>query len=250
MRVLAYGWSLEGSRGGWKVDGKKERTRESQWWGLRDHERPHNHAEEFGLLCNGNEPPLKDIDQVFPFESISMVQFLLLLCVCVWFFFWLCRVLAAAHMWDLIPWPGSEPGPPALGAQGLTHRNHQGCPIWYSFKPKGQKNILTLVLAKGRVSLQDIRNIRNPSRNWTSKLSEGQRCLLGATEPGVGAKWSFIHLLLLLLWASSLPLALSVPPVSLMVSKSSWILSFQTDPVLPCLNPKCQWRGLPGSSLI
>ena len=34
-----------------------------------------------------------------------------------------CRVLVAAcevfscSMWDLVPWPGIEPGPPAMGAQ-------------------------------------------------------------------------------------------------------------------------------------
>ena len=24
-------------------------------------------------------------------------------------------------MWDLAPWPGMEPGPPALGVQSLSH---------------------------------------------------------------------------------------------------------------------------------
>ena len=50
-------------------------------------------------------------------------------------FIWLCQVLAASHgifdlhcdwaifcccMWDLVPWPGMEPGPPALGAEVLA----------------------------------------------------------------------------------------------------------------------------------
>ena len=50
---------------------------------------------------------------------------------------WLCQVLVAARgifdlccgvqtlscdsMWDLIPWPGIEPGSPALGVQSLSH---------------------------------------------------------------------------------------------------------------------------------
>ena len=66
------------------------------------------------------------------------------------FFFWFCRVLVAAHgllscsrrasllrlagslvvayellvaacVWDLVPWPGIKPRPPALGAWSLNH---------------------------------------------------------------------------------------------------------------------------------
>ena len=32
-----------------------------------------------------------------------------------------CGLLVAACMWDLVPWPGIEPRPPALGAWSLTH---------------------------------------------------------------------------------------------------------------------------------
>ena len=32
-----------------------------------------------------------------------------------------CRLLVAACMWDLVPQPGIEPGPPALGAWSLNH---------------------------------------------------------------------------------------------------------------------------------
>ena len=32
-----------------------------------------------------------------------------------------CELLVAACMWDLVPWPGIEPWPPALGAQSLIH---------------------------------------------------------------------------------------------------------------------------------
>ena len=31
-----------------------------------------------------------------------------------------CKLLVAACVWDLVPWPGIEPGPPALGAGVLT----------------------------------------------------------------------------------------------------------------------------------
>ena len=34
-----------------------------------------------------------------------------------------CGILAFSYgMWDLVPWSGIEPGPPALGAQSLGHR--------------------------------------------------------------------------------------------------------------------------------
>ena len=44
-------------------------------------------------------------------------------------FIWLCWVSVASHgifslywaMWDLVPWPGIEPGSPALGDQSLSH---------------------------------------------------------------------------------------------------------------------------------
>ena len=32
-----------------------------------------------------------------------------------------CELLVAACMWDLVPQPGMEPGPPALGAQSPIH---------------------------------------------------------------------------------------------------------------------------------
>ena len=45
-------------------------------------------------------------------------------------------------MWDLVPWPGIKPGPPALGAQSLSHWTYQGSPHnfipsvaeWYSIE--------------------------------------------------------------------------------------------------------------------
>ena len=32
-----------------------------------------------------------------------------------------CEFLVVTGMWDLVPWPGIEPEPPALGAQSLIH---------------------------------------------------------------------------------------------------------------------------------
>ena len=39
-----------------------------------------------------------------------------------------CRLLVAACMQDLVPWPGIEPRPPALGAWSLTHKTTKEVP--------------------------------------------------------------------------------------------------------------------------
>ena len=63
-------------------------------------------------------------------------------------FIWLCWVLVVAQgiftcglqtlrclMWGLVPWPGSEPRPPALGAQSLSHwSTGEVSPILFLFK--------------------------------------------------------------------------------------------------------------------
>ena len=36
-------------------------------------------------------------------------------------------------MWDLVPWPGIEPGPPALGAQSLSHWPSKEVPLHLFF---------------------------------------------------------------------------------------------------------------------
>ena len=40
-----------------------------------------------------------------------------------------CELLVAACMWDLVPRLGIEPGPPALGAQSLTHWTTREVPL-------------------------------------------------------------------------------------------------------------------------
>ena len=60
----------------------------------------------------------------------SMFSLSLLIFIYLFLFIWLCHILAVAHeildlccimqdlgMWDLVPWPGIEPGPPVLGAR-------------------------------------------------------------------------------------------------------------------------------------
>ena len=34
----------------------------------------------------------------------------------------------SCSIWDLVPSPGIEPGPPALGAQSVSQFDHQGSP--------------------------------------------------------------------------------------------------------------------------
>ena len=59
-------------------------------------------------------------------------------------FIWLCQVLVAAFgifscsiqtlscsMWDLVPWPGIEPGPRALGVWNLSHWTTREVPVMY-----------------------------------------------------------------------------------------------------------------------
>ena len=42
----------------------------------------------------------------------------------------------SCSMWDLVPWPGIEPGPPALGAERVNHRTSREVPAEIFFKPK------------------------------------------------------------------------------------------------------------------
>ena len=56
----------------------------------------------------------------------SSLSFLVLFFFNVYLFIWLCQVLDAAcgifscSTWDLVPWPGIKPWPPALGARSLS----------------------------------------------------------------------------------------------------------------------------------
>ena len=69
---------------------------------------------------------------------------------CVFFFFlnyllfWLCQVLVVAQgicrcglwalscsLWDLVPWPGIEPRPSALGMRSLSHWTTREVPVFF-----------------------------------------------------------------------------------------------------------------------
>ena len=43
-------------------------------------------------------------------------------------YFYLPALGLSCSMWDLVPWPGIEPGPLALGAQRLSHRTTREVP--------------------------------------------------------------------------------------------------------------------------
>ena len=70
-------------------------------------------------------------DQAFPSPSFFFLIYFYL-------FIWLCQVFVVAcelscSMWNLVPWPGIEPRPPALGAQSLGHwttREVSPSPSW------------------------------------------------------------------------------------------------------------------------
>ena len=59
----------------------------------------------------------------------------------------LCWVLVVAFgifscsMWTLVPWPGIERGPPALGMQNCSHRTHQGRLKYGLFKIQSAQKI-------------------------------------------------------------------------------------------------------------
>ena len=70
-------------------------------------------------------------------SSSSMFFFLIYF----YFFIWLCQVLVVAcelscSMWNLVPWPGIEPRPPALGAQSLGPTGPPGKSLIYGFNKK------------------------------------------------------------------------------------------------------------------
>ena len=52
------------------------------------------------------------------------------ICLC-WVFIVACRIFSSG-LWDLVPSPGIEPRPPALGAQSPSHQTTREVPI-YSF---------------------------------------------------------------------------------------------------------------------
>ena len=67
--------------------------------------------------------------------SLYPLQHLLWIQKYIYLFIWLHQVLVAAcgiiscSMWDLVPWPGIEPRPPALGTWSLSHWTTREVPV-------------------------------------------------------------------------------------------------------------------------
>ena len=82
--------------------------------------------------------------------DLSLV-FLLFFYYYYYLFIWLSWVLISAHglfscsMWDLVPWPEIEPGPPALGPQNLSHWTTRGASqrSYCVFVPKTELGIVS-----------------------------------------------------------------------------------------------------------
>ena len=78
-------------------------------------------------------------------ECVLFIYLFLNICL----FIWLCQILVVAHgifscgMWDLIPWPGIEPGSHALRAQSLSH--------WISREVPGRECLVRLMKPKSKL---------------------------------------------------------------------------------------------------
>ena len=49
--------------------------------------------------------------------------------------------ILACGMWDLVPWPGIEPEPPALGLWSLSHWTNREVPLVYSYTQSIAKHL-------------------------------------------------------------------------------------------------------------
>ena len=92
-----------------------------------------------------------------------------------YYLFWLrrvsvaaCRLLVAAHMRDLVPWPGIEPGPPASGARSLTHWTTREVPL------AGDLNSVC----------SSLRRLLQPQSNGPDQVVTGRKSTCNLYNPG------------------------------------------------------------------
>ena len=82
------------------------------------------------LFCTGG-PCFHLMNTFYLFFKFKFIYFNWRL-ITLLFFKYLLIYLAApglsCSMWDLVPWPGIKPGPPALGAESLNHRTSREVP--------------------------------------------------------------------------------------------------------------------------
>ena len=96
-------------------------------------------ALEGGVLTTGPPGKPKNCKSFFFFLNIYLFIWLLLVLVVA------CGIFSCG-MWDLVPWPGIEPGPPALGAQSLSHWTTREVPRTANLKLLSAIILLVLVL--------------------------------------------------------------------------------------------------------
>ena len=98
----------------------------------------------------------------------------------IYLFVWIHQILVATSkiftcgmqtlsysMWDLVPWPGIEPGPLALGAQSLSHWTSRKVPR-ETFKVM---EIFSVLYLNGGYQVYTGLLIRKQSMSWTQDLS-------------------------------------------------------------------------------
>ena len=88
-----------------------------------------------------------------------------------------CRIFSCG-MWDLVPWPGIEPGPPALGARSLSHRTTREVPGDYILDTI--PNVWSMKEKTDNLDLIKIKNcaLQNTLlREWKDKLKTGEKNL-------------------------------------------------------------------------
>ena len=78
----------------------------------------------------------------------------------IYLFIWLCQVLVVACTWDLVPWPGMEPGPPTLGAQSLN--------CWTTREITKMREIFVDLYANGKdpVERRKLTEVREKEHYW------------------------------------------------------------------------------------
>ena len=105
-----------------------------------------NHRLQESMLCYSHENNIDLIEYLHQSLRVTgcVVRWPIVFLKNTYSFIWLCWTLVAAcrifscgmqtlscGMWDLVPWSGSEPGPPALGAQSLSNWTTREVPKYF-----------------------------------------------------------------------------------------------------------------------
>ena len=86
---------------------------------------------------------------------------------------WNLLIVARKLTWDLVPWPGIEPGPPALGAHSLSHRiTREVLKMFHLF----------ISSAVALLTLWFVKRAEQPNKRLQYKKSLGSWCNKSSTE--------------------------------------------------------------------